>query len=66
MIETNGHPLTKVIEDLNELEDSESYCLVTPFLPAPLLDVAKNRGYYAWTDQEADDRFISYFARMLQ
>ncbi|TKJ40803.1 hypothetical protein CEE37_07515 [candidate division LCP-89 bacterium B3_LCP] len=64
LIESGGHPLTKVMEDLDKLSDDESYRLITPFLPAPLLDVAKSRGYYIWTESDGEDMFSTYFARM--
>ena len=64
MIESGGHPLNRVLEDLDKLGDSESYQLITPFLPAPLLDMAKSKGFEAWSQQERDDLVKNYFKRM--
>ncbi len=65
MIESGGHPLTRVMEDLDNMADNESYRLITPFLPAPLIDVGKSRGFQTWSEEDNDNQFSTYFARML-
>jgi hypothetical protein len=63
MIEAGGHPLNKVLEDVEKLGDEEIYELITPFLPAPLIELAQNRGYDAWSKQEREDLVKTYFKR---
>ncbi len=37
--------------------------LVTPFLPAPGIDIMKSKGYLAWSEKEGDERVCSYFLK---
>ncbi len=48
VIEGGGHPLEIVMKDLAALPAGGVYELVTPFVPAPLIDVALGRGFEAW------------------
>jgi len=66
LIESGGHPLNQVLEDLDTLEEDESYKLITPFLPAPLIEVAENRGYYSWSFKDSEEQFSTWFSRMLE
>lgn len=61
MIATGGHPVSKVLGDLHDFEAGRIYELVTPFLPAPLIDKVKGIGYQAWTKKESESLFRSYF-----
>lgn len=63
MIATGGHPVSKVLGDLHEFEAGKIYELVTPFLPAPLIDKVKGIGYQTWTRKESDSLFRSYFIK---
>jgi len=63
MIASGGHPLPQVLGDLNNFEQGRIYLLITPFLPAPLIDKVKELGYEAWTDKMANDTFLNYFIR---
>jgi len=45
VIESGGHPLERVMRDLAALEPGRIYELITPFVPAPLVDVARQKGY---------------------
>jgi hypothetical protein len=37
--------------------------VVTPFVPAPLLDVTAGKGFATWVPAEAPDLFRTYFVR---
>lgn len=63
-IEAGGHPLERVMKDLQALPPGAVLELVTPFVPAPLLDVARRKGFRTWTappDRPGEVR--SYFTR---
>ncbi len=45
MLAAGGHPLQQVLTDIVTLRPGEFYELITPFLPAPLIDVVKKKGY---------------------
>lgn len=49
-----GHPLSRVMQGLSDLGPTEIYELVTPFVPAPLIDMARSMGYDAYSRWEGD------------
>lgn len=59
-IAQGGHPLGDVMGDLHKWEGG-IYELITPFLPAPLIDKVKEQGFETWTKQENDGLFRNYF-----
>lgn len=64
IIEGGGHPLPEVLKALEDLPRGEVFCLVTPFVPEPLLDVVRGRGHQVWTAPRGPDGAIrSYFTR---
>jgi hypothetical protein len=36
------------------------YELITPFLPAPLIDSAKEKGFLTWSQKEGGEIFKTY------
>ncbi len=44
-LENGGHPIGKVSKEILTLEDNELYLLITPFLPGPLIDIVKEKGF---------------------
>jgi hypothetical protein len=61
-IASGGHPLGDVMGDLHTWEGG-IYELITPFLPAPLIDKVKGLGFEAWTKKENESLFRNYFYR---
>lgn len=60
MLEKGEQPINKVFSDCNSLEAGDIYELVTPFLPAPLIDTAKEKGYLTWSKKEGEGIFKTY------
>ncbi len=63
VIESGGHPLNQVLEDLKTLEATQVYELVTPFLPAPLIDVVRGKGFRVWSEQVEASLIKTYISR---
>jgi uncharacterized protein (DUF2249 family) len=63
ILEAGDHPLGRVLKETQELQQNEIYELVTPFLPAPLIDKVKEQGLEAWTLEKNDQEFRTYFVR---
>jgi len=61
MLSGGGHPVEKVLSDLVNFNSGEIYQLITPFLPAPLLEKVKAQGFECWTKNESDSEFRNYF-----
>lgn len=56
-----GHPLTTVMTRTAKLEPGQAFAIVTPFLPAPMVDKLRDIGFRAWTDQKGAEHFVTYF-----
>jgi hypothetical protein len=62
-IEAGEHPLPKVMADLAAPSPAEVYALVTPFVPAPLVDLARGKGFEAFSVSEGEGLVRTYFRR---
>ena len=60
MIEEGKHPVDQVVKELSLLEKSQIFELITPFSPAPLIDIARSKGFLAWSE-EKDKAFVKTF-----
>ncbi len=60
MLEKGEQPLNKVFSDCKNLEAGDIYELITPFLPAPLIDTAKEKEYLTWSKKEGEGVFKTY------
>ena len=63
-IAQGGHPLGDVMGDLMAWQKGDIYELITPFLPAPLLDKVKDIGFEVCTKKENDGLFRNYFCKV--
>ncbi len=63
IIESGGHPMEQMLRELATLKDGQVYQLNTPFLPTPLLDVLKNKGYLSWSEQIEAELVKNYFIK---
>jgi hypothetical protein len=66
VIEDGGHPLERVTKEVRDLRGEEVYELVTPFVPAPLIDVMRQQGLVAYAFLEAPELCRTYFRRARQ
>lgn len=64
LIDAGQHPLERVMNDLSTLGPGEVYALITPFVPGPLLDVARTRGFASHAKEESPGQVVSYFQKM--
>jgi hypothetical protein len=62
-IEAGEHPLPRVMADLAALAEAEVYQLLTPFVPAPLVDLARGKGFVAYSVREGDALVRTFFRR---
>lgn len=63
MLKAGEQPVTKVLQELQKLTYSQIYELIAPFLPAPLIDLAKNKGFKAWSIKEETESVKIYFTQ---
>jgi uncharacterized protein (DUF2249 family) len=60
VIASGGHPLEQVLRELKELPAGSIYLLITPFLPAPLLDLVKKQGRQVWSRKNDEGLHENY------
>lgn len=63
LIEAGEQPITRVMNELKNLKEDEIYELITPFLPAPLIDLAKKQGFRSWAQQREPNSFHTFFSK---
>jgi len=63
MIERGEQPMALVMEKLKRQRPGEILQLITPFLPAPLIDLAAKQGHRSWQVHSGVDEFRTYFLR---
>lgn len=63
LLQSGQHPMAIVMEHLGKLPPGGIYELITPFVPAPLLDMAAKKGFASWSVTEAPDCVKSYLTR---
>jgi len=63
MISAGEQPINRVMNELKKLAENEIYELITPFTPAPLIDMAKKQGFRTWSQQEQKDLVRTFFIR---
>jgi hypothetical protein len=63
-IEEGGHPLPKVMAALQSLQPGQAHVLITPFVPAPMVDKVREQEFAAWTEEVGKEEFHNTFARL--
>ncbi|UCD24101.1 MAG: DUF2249 domain-containing protein [Gemmatimonadota bacterium] len=63
IIRGGGHPLERVLSELGTLNPSEVYQLITPFVPAPMIELVKQRGFESHTISHGPDLCHTFFRR---
>jgi hypothetical protein len=65
LLDAGEFPLTRVLADLKLLEQGQSYELIAPFLPAPMIDKVIQKGYACWAQEDAaHNLFRVYFTKL--
>ena len=63
IIQQGGHPLEQVMTELDTLSPGDVYQLTTPFVPAPMIDLVRQRGFESHTVSHGPDLCHTYFRR---
>jgi len=63
VVEAGEHPLPQVMDAVRELRPGQALLLVTPFVPAPMIDRISEDGFLAWTHLVGPEEFHTLFAR---
>lgn len=63
VIQAGGHPMERVMSDLAALDAGAIYELITPFVPVPLVDLARAKGFDGYSFTESPGLIRTYFHR---
>ncbi len=61
ILDAGEHPLSIVMKDLKAVPEGDIYELLTPFFPAPIIDMATGKNFTTWSKQEKPELFKTYF-----
>lgn len=61
MLAAGEHPRGMVLEAVGKLSAGNVFLLITPFVPGPLIEAAREAGAATWTRQGERGRFETYF-----
>ncbi len=62
-LEAGVHPVNKVGQETAKLKNGEIYLLVTPFTPAPLIDMIAAKGFLTYSEDMLDGRVLTYMMK---
>ena len=55
--------MPEVMAAIGKLGPGQIYAIITPFVPAPMIDKVREKGFLTWTEQLGAERFKNYFMR---
>jgi len=61
MLSNGEQPVNQVMADLKDVPAGKIYKLISPFLPAPLIDKSASLEIYHWVTEEKDYLYLIYF-----
>ncbi len=62
-LESGVHPVNKVVKESSGMSANEVYLLVTPFTPAPLIDMLVSKGFEVYSEEESPAKVCTYIKR---
>jgi len=57
------HPVAKVTSEMESLQPGDIYQLITSFIPSPLIDMMKNKGYEVFVEKRADSEVCTFIRK---
>ena len=62
-LENGSHPVAKVSKEILTLNENEIYLLITPFLPGPLIDIVKEKGFEVFSENKSANEVYTYIKK---
>jgi hypothetical protein len=63
IINSGGHPMKDVFDEAEKIKTGEIFLFITPFIPAPLIDKLKERGFLTYSRESDKETFNNYVTR---
>jgi hypothetical protein len=64
-LENGAHPIAKVSKEILTLKENEIYLLITSFLPGPLIDIVKEKGFEVFSENKSAEEVYTYIKSKL-
>jgi len=64
MLAQGQHPKAVVEQKFSAMQSGQIFLLITPFVPGPLIELARAQNVATWTRQGESGRFETYFGPM--
>jgi uncharacterized protein (DUF2249 family) len=64
LLATGQHPLDRVISETSSFKEGEIYEIVTPFVPAPMIEKICAGGFESFTLHDSDGTVRTYFCKV--
>jgi len=61
VIEEGRNPMGEFFKILGEVDEHQICELLTTFVPAPLIELARSKKYSSWTEKHEEEKFSTYF-----
>ncbi len=61
-LENGIHPIAKVLNEVKSLSEDEIYLLVTPFIPAPLIDILRQKNFRTYTVEAGSNEVKTFIS----
>jgi len=61
LLESGQEPIQRVLRECQNLKKDEIFEVISPFLPAPLIEQANKQGFSIWSKEERPDAYKTYF-----
>jgi hypothetical protein len=61
-INAGNHPMQFIFGEIGKTKQTEIFELITPFVPAPIIDKLGEKGYAAWTEMVDENTYKTYFS----
>lgn len=63
IINAGENPMDKIFDSLNKIGNGEILLLITPFVPAPILDILEKKNFGIYTLQVSNEEFKNYILK---
>lgn len=62
-LENGVHPVARVTKQIDEYDKGDVYLLITPFYPAPLVDIFLKKGCEVWSEKISETEVNTYILK---
>lgn len=61
VINAGQNPMQEILNYLEKISQEEIFLLITPFIPAPIIELINKKGYVHYCEKKNDEVFHTYF-----